>query len=450
MTVELFPYQREGAQFLASKHRAGLFDGMGLGKTAQAIAAMDLLGVKRAIVVCPAAVREVWKGEFAKFGQIKRRVVKGLDIHSIQYWLKGKCDVLLLSYEMAVTYASRLQDDIFDVLILDESHYTKSSTALRTRVLLGTNANAENGIGRWAVHVWFLTGTPMSNSPVDLWPYLRFTKSCPLTKRQFLERYFTAHSGGFSTRYDTKREMLSELRTAVKSSSIRRLPENVGLQLPPIWLTNQLVDGNTEDIKKLLREHPGLANEIVKAVEMGGLSFLEAQHIGTLRRLVGEAKAPAFAEMLLEELNNGLEKCVVFGIHLKAMQTVRDKLTAAGIKSVVVNGGVPEEQRAIAVRAFQSDPEVRVFLGNIRAAGTGLTLTAAHDITLMEADWSPAANAQALKRVHRIGQGSAVRARFITLANSIDEYVNEVVKRKTGAIAQVEGVDYSDDRMLNI
>lgn len=450
MTTILFPYQEEGAEYLASRERAGLFDEPGLGKTGQAIAALDILQARRVIVVCPAAVREVWRREFIKFARMPRKVVKGTDIHAINYWCKGKSDVLILSYEGAVAYSSRLQDDIFDVLILDESHYVKSSVAMRTRQILGTNCNGESGIGRWAAHVWFLTGTPMSNSPVDLWPFLRFSKASPATKRQFLDRYFTVKNGGFSSQYDLRKDMIPELRLAVKSASLRRMHKDVGLQLPPIWLTSQLVDGNTDEIKALLKQYPGLDAAIKKALEIGGLDFIEAAHIGTLRRLIGEAKAPVFAKMLMEELNNGLEKIVVFGIHIKAMAIVEKYLADHGVRSVVLNGATSETQRAYAVHAFENDPTVRVFLGNIRAAGTGITLVAAHDIVLMEADWSPAANAQALKRVHRIGQNNSVHARFITLSGSIDEYVNDVVRRKTGEIARVEGVDTTKGQLLNI
>lgn len=90
-----------------------------------------------------------------------------------------------------------------------------------------------------------------------------------------------------------------------------------------------------------------------------------------------------------------------------------------------------------AVRAFQDDPDCRVFIANIRAGGTGLTLTAGASIDMFESDWAPANNAQALMRVHRIGQTRNVQARFITLAESIDVIVNDVVERKTRNIAQV-------------
>ncbi len=441
MTLELLPYQREGAAFLARKDRAGLFDDMGLGKSAQAIAAMDQVGARRIIVVCPAAVREVWKGEFAKFARIPRRIIKGRDIQDLNTWLRGKADVLLLSYEMAVKWAPRLSCDLIDVLVYDESHYLKSPSALRTITLLGDKCDGRTGLGKWVVRTWFLTGTPNPNDAADCWSMLRYCGATPLSRDTFCNRYYRSKMSSFSESHSPRKEMLPELKQALASFSLRRTKAEANIQLPPIWLTTTTVDGDTDEIRALLREHPGMEKAVIDAVEKGGLSFLDAQHVATLRRLVGEAKAPAFTDLLLEELQNDgpQAKRVVFGIHRRALDLIYDRLEQRGIKSVRFDGSVSERDRADAVAAFQGDPATSIFLGNIRAAGTGLTLTAAADVIMFESDWSPAANVQAIMRVHRIGQTRSVNARFITLANSIDEHVSAVVARKTAAIAEIHG-----------
>lgn len=439
MPLELFPYQEDGSKFLASKDRAGLFDAMGIGKSAQAIRALDLVGAKRIVIVCPAAVREVWKGEFAKFGRIPRRIIKGKDIQDLNTWLRGKSDVLLLSYEMATKWAHRMGGDIIDAVILDEAHYVKGPDALRTISLLGPGCEGKIGLCSWGARVWFLTGTPNPNDAADVWSMMRFCKATRLSRDTFCNRYYKSRVSSFSASHTPKKEMLPELKQALSSFSLRRTKAEAGLQLPPIWLTTTTVDGDTEEIRKLLREHPGMEKAVVDAVEKGGLSFLDAQHIATLRRLVGEAKAPAFVELLKEELHNGLEKVVVFGIHTRALDHIENALRDHGIESVRIDGRTADKTRGHNVELFQGSARYRVFIGNIRAAGTGLTLTAAADIVMFESDWAPAANAQAIMRCHRIGQTRSVSARFITLANSIDEHVSAVVARKTAAIAQVQG-----------
>lgn len=436
MPLELFPYQEVGAAFLVGKDRGALFDDMGIGKSAQAIRAMDDAGLRRGLIVCPAAVRETWAGEIKKFARQPRKVIKGRDIQDLNLWLRHKADVLLLSYEMASTWAKRMEGDLFDFLIFDEAHYLKTRSAARTIALLGADCDGKHGLARWATHVWFLTGTPNPNDVADCWSVMRFCKATPLTHRIFTDRYFTKRVGTFSTNYVCREAMVPELKQAIASFSLRRTKKDVGLQLPPIWLTTTVVDGDTTEIRELLRQYPNLEQAIQEAIDKGGLSFLDAQHIATLRRLVGEAKAPAFVKLLLEELRDGLEKVVVFGIHRRALDIIAQGLQGAHISAVRIDGSTSERGRTTAIQRFQGEG-ARVLLGNIRAAGTGLTLTAAADVIMFESDWTPAGNAQALMRVHRIGQNKAVHARFITLANSIDEQVAETVARKTASLIKL-------------
>lgn len=437
MPLELFSYQKTGADYLAKRFRCGLFDDLGVGKTAQTIGALDRVGAMRVIIVCPAAVREVWRGEFRKFAAVQRRVLKAADINDLSLFLRGKADVMICSYDMAVKWAPRLAGDLYDAIVFDEAHYLKTPTTIRATALLGASCDGKSGLGKWGAHVWFLTGTPIPNSPIDIWPWMRFVGATPLKLETFANRYFNVRQRSFNAQYDTRAERLEELRQAMAPFFLRRTKEEAGLELPPIWLTTQQVDGDTAEIRALLAQHPGMEKAVLDAIEKGGLSFLDAQHIATLRRLVGEAKAPAFARLLIEELHNGLEKVVVFGIHTRALDILEGALRDAGVDCVRVDGQTAERDRVHAVELFQGGERCRVFLGNIRAAGTGLTLTSAADVIMFESDWSPAANAQAIMRIHRVGQKQDCRARFIVLANSIDEVVEQTVARKTAAIAKI-------------
>lgn len=439
MTLDLLPYQVDGAAFLASRERACLFDDMGVGKTAQAIAALDRVGATKVLVICPAAVREVWCGEFRKFARRPYRVLKGRDIQDLNLWLRNKVHVLVLSYEMAAAWGKRIEDarDILDVIVFDEAHYLKNKDSQRTLKMLGQECDGAHGLARWGARVWFLTGTPNPNDAADIWSMLRFCRATPLNRRIFRDRYYTQRLGVHSAQHAPRAEMVDELKLVIKSCSLRRTKGSVGLQLPPIWLTNITVDGDTREIVDLLRQHPGLDQAILDAIERGGLSFIDAQHVATLRRLVGEAKAPAYLEMLKEEFDDGRGKTVIFGIHVAAIRRIADGLSKHGVRVVEFVGASSEAQRIEAVRAFQDDPDCRAFVANIKAGGTGITLTAGADVDMFESAWAPADNAQALMRVHRIGQTRNVQARFITLANSIDVVVNETVERKTRNIAQL-------------
>lgn len=431
MPLDLLPYQDDGADFLAGKSRAGLFDEMGVGKSAQAIRALDRIGAQRVVIVSPAAVREVWVGEFRKFAQRPRKILKGRDIQDLNLWLRHKADVLILSYEKATTWSERIAGDLFDALIFDEAHYLKSKQSRRTIAMLGAECDGKHGLAKWAARVWFLTGTPNPNDAADVWAMMRFCGATRLSQRIFRDRYYNARVGMHSASHTPRADMAPELKQAIRSFSLRRTKHDAGLQLPPIWLTTVTVDGDTTEVLDLLRQYPGLETAILEAIEAGGLSFLDAQHVATLRRLVGEAKAPAYVEMLKGEFDSGLDKLVIFGIHQKALLSIKAGLEAHGIRCVGGPGGVDARD----VVAFQTDPAVQAFLVNIKAGGTGQTLTAAASIDMFESSWAPADNAQALMRVHRIGQTRNVQARFITLAKSIDGVVGETVARKTANIA---------------
>jgi SWI/SNF-related matrix-associated actin-dependent regulator 1 of chromatin subfamily A len=439
MPIDVFPYQAEAAAIMASRDRFGLFDEMGVGKTATTIRALDIAKAMRIIIVCPAMLRENWRGEFAKFSTVTRRICKAKDIHDLVAWQKGRFDVLICSYEMLAKWSYRICEmgEIFDAIVADEYHYCKSSTARRTVALLGDECDG-SGLIAYALHWWPLTGTPMANDPVDIYTFLRSVGVMPLDLAAFKRRYFNVRPRTYSTSQTPIESMVPELKTLIYNNAIRRTKDDVGLQLPPIFLTSFLIDGDTQAIRDLIASHPGLDLQIVRAVQQGGLSGLDAEFIATLRRLIGEAKAIPYGHQLVDEIKAGAGKRVVFGIHRSALTSVRDMLARNGVYAVLVNGDTPENQRQAAVKAFQEDERCRVFIGNIKAAGTGLTLTASSDIDILESDWSPAGNAQAIMRVHRIGQTRNVSARFPTLANSIDVVVNRVVAEKTASIAMLD------------
>lgn len=441
MPLETFPYQEEGADFIAQRARCGLHDEMGVGKTAQVIRAANKIGAKRGLVICPAGLRENWIGEFRKFSHVEYRVTRGHSVHDFLAWQRGRFHILVTSYELATKWAASIYAaaDFMDFVAMDEAHYLKNTETARTKAILGPKADGDSSAIAWADHVWHVTGTPMANDPLDCFTFLRMCQATDLNREAFVRRYFYSHRSMYGARQEIRPEMLAELQYVISNNQIRRTKKDVGLQLPPIFLTTTLVDGDTEPVRIMLQQYPGLEDAIVRAVEQGGLSFLDAQHVSTLRRLVGEAKAVPYAHMLLDELGVSDDKRVVYGYHREALRTLRDFLVRKGIHAVLVEGGMTDNARDHYVRQFQSDPSCRVFIGNIRAAGTGLTLTASCEIDMFESDWTPAGNAQAIMRVHRIGQTRTVRARFITLAKSLDEIVNKIVAAKTRAIADIEG-----------
>ena len=440
--LPVFPYQETGGDWMAHRARCGLLDVPGLGKTAQTIRAVDLRRLTRGVVICPAHLRENWLGEFRKFSYFERRIVKGQSLHDFVAWSRGVFDIIVVSYELATKWAPHFHEhgEPLEFLAMDEAHYLANLGTQRTTAILGLDGDGAGGLAQLAMQSWWITGTLMTNDPANCYTFLRFCNAHRLTYGAFVKRFFFSRNSVWGQRNKPKPERLPELQQLIVNNSIRRTFDDVGIELPPIYLTTTLVDGDNEAVRLLLAQHPGLDRAIISAVDSGGLSFLDSQHVATLRRLIAEAKAVPYAEMLLGELHSDPDrKMVVMGISRGALQTVHGVLLRHRIGAVIVQGGVSESQRIEAIGAFQNDAGCRVFVGNIKAAGTGLTLTAAAHIDVLEPDWTPAGNDQAIKRIRRLGQTRTQHARFITLARSFDEVVNRIIIDKTKAIAMVEG-----------
>lgn len=439
--LNLFPYQEHAADIMATRDRYGLHDEMGIGKTATTIGAINRICGQRGIVVCPAMLRENWIKEFRKFSTYDLRLCKGQNIHDFVAWSRGRFDVLITSYELATKWRRDFakQGEILDFLAFDEAHYMKNTKANRTVELLGYEADGTNSLVEWAEHSWHITGTPMANDPLDIYSFLRFAKAFGLTEAEFIKTFYDRRAGTYGARHFVKPEMVPVLQELIYNNAIRRTHKDVGLDLPPIWMKETLLDGDTKEITDLILQYPGLDRVIIDAIEAGGLSKLDVEYIAMLRRLIGKAKAIPYTALLKWELEQGCGKRVVYGIHTEALLYIYNHLNKAGYEAVIAYGGTPERERQEAVVRFMEDPNVKVFIGNIKVAGVGLTLTESSEIDMFESDWSPAGNAQAIKRVHRYGQRQDVHARFITLANTIDVGVNKVVAEKTASIAMIEG-----------
>ncbi len=450
MTEKLEQYQIEGAAFLAANYRASIFDEPGLGKTAQAIRARELVKAERSIVICPAGVRQVWPYQIRLWGRDNARVVKADTVFDLVAWQRGRVDVLVMSYEQAVNWSADIASDFFDALIIDESHYLKNPEAKRTKAIVGEKGDGVGGIAGFASHVWCLTGTPIKNDPADLWVPLRLAGQTKLGFTAFQKRFFTQRVGTFSVSNSVRKEALPELQAMLRGMSLMRTFDDVGSSLPPIRLDVLPVDGDSRPVVEYLKQYPGLSERITQSIETEGrLAFDDGTHIATLRALIAEAKAPGYARLVTEELKSGtIDKLVIMAHHRRAIQLVAEHLNHHGIRAETIVGGTSERQREQTVRSFQDDPKgVRVIIGNITAAGTGLTMTAACRLDMLESSWTPADNVQAVRRIRRKGQARPTLARFVMLNNSFDDSVAKIVTRKANTIVSITTKDNLHEAM---
>lgn len=422
----LFEYQKTGAQFLADNPAAFLADEQGLGKTIQVIAASDMLGLKKVVVLCPAIAKINWKREFEKWGEIER-------------------DVRVFSYDKMVA-SKEVRNEIArfepDVLVLDEAHYLKNRQAKRTKYCYGQHCRGDGLVGR-CDRVWLLSGTPIPNDVSDFWTHLKAIWQYPLNFIDFTNYFCRTWNGQFGLKVlGNKAERMGEFKTVLKSIMLRRKSESVLKELPPLWWQDSLIEvQGWDDMKHIEDQAEKEAVELIlqSAVTQddSAVPFEKiAPHMASIRRLTALAKAKPIADTLSQELKDkAYDKVVVFAYHKAALQTLQEEL--AEFNPAFVVGGMFASDRQEEIDRFQNDPECRVFIGQITACSTAITLTAANQVVFAEMDWVPAVNAQASKRCHRIGQSKPVVVRSFALANSVDEIVARTLGRKARMISEV-------------
>lgn len=426
--MNLFPYQTEGAAFLASRRRAMLLDEQGLGKTAQAIEACNLVDADPVLVICPASLRTNWLREFQKFGQGQRVVSESYD---------------------RVARDPAKYDGPWGAVILDEAHYLKSPNAKRTRSVYGDKELP--GLLMLSGHTWALTGTPAPNNAVEMYTHMAalFPESLAMvrdkTRRydrfRFTQRYCVTAPGEWGEKIVGGKNH-EDLKARLAPHVLRRVKKEVLPDLPAITYSELPIDAPS--VARSLKDVPGEEMAMLRdALKDGDAAALEgmATEMASLRRLIAVAKIPLMVEWAKDFLEQTDRKLVIFGHHVEPLEELRQQLRdRTGGKSqtpVVVTGSSRPANRQKSVDKFQEDPDTRVFLGQIQAAGTGITLTAASDLVFLEQSWVPAENAQAAMRIHRIGQTRGCMVRYMSLAGSIDEAVQRVLARKTADISKL-------------
>lgn len=436
--MSLFPYQTEGVQFLRSRKRAYLADDMGLGKTVQAIKACDTIMAQTVLVVCPATLKQNWALEFEKWGIWPRRIV----VVDVKQHIIPMADVVVINYEMMLNDAkfNQLMMRKYDVIIFDEAHRLKNHKADRTRRALGPKFDGVSGLGGQGEHVMFLSGTPCPNNASELFTVLRFMAGIPNFYYNFLHQYCVVRQTSFGMKIVGQRNV-DRLKELIKPHMLRRKAEDVLKDLPPISYHNLALQ--PVDVAKMAEDKiawqklsdrfgEGLStmsdDDLLKELQKPG-------DISILRQLIGVAKAGAVAKLVSQEFEDGLEKILIFAWHTSVIDTLREALDKYGV--LTIDGRTPISERQEIVRQFQTNPNKRVFIGNITAAGEGLTLTAANQVLFAEYSWVPKDNAQAAKRAHRIGQTKPVFARFCSFPGTIDDVITKAVARKTAMINQL-------------
>ncbi|MGH2879934.1 MAG: DEAD/DEAH box helicase [Solirubrobacteraceae bacterium] len=463
---ELKPFQRAGVKYLLSQRRAFLADEQGLGKTIEALAAIEADGAYPAVIVCPASLKLNWMREIERW--LPHRSARALsgtggagsaassntggekDVAAVAPGegpgsnRKGglaRADITVVNYDILAARERELARPSPRALVLDESHYCKNGAAKRTQAATRLAAAVPvNGL------VLALTGTPVMNRPNELISQLRI-----------IGRLGDFGSGAkFGERFkgaDAHQRLHWHLRARC---FVRRLKSEVLPQLPaktrsvvPIELDNEGEYRLAErDVIAWLRSHPLDLAELDAKVA-AALRAERLVRLGALKKLAARGKLHAALAWIHDFLSSG-ERLVVFASHREIQQAIVERFPHA----LHVLGKDSHKARDASVRRFQETADggtdAQLIVCSLAVAGQGLTLTRASNVAFLELDWTPAKHDQAEDRCHRIGQQDSVNAWYLLAAGTIDETIATLLDRKRAVIGAVtDGHPEEDEAVVD-
>ncbi|GHV24476.1 helicase SNF [Spirochaetia bacterium] len=442
----LRPYQEYGVRWLdyLGEYRMGacLADEMGLGKTIQVISLLRALRAKGekglCLILCPKSVVYNWAAELDKFAS---------DLpYTVHYGAERDFDDISgqQSFRIVLSTYATLRRDVEEFLkidflyvILDESQNIKNLSTQTSSAVLSLKAKRRLA----------MSGTPIENNLSDLYSLCRFLNPGFFgSQKSFADKYLRpiVESGD--------EDALHDLKARIYPFMLRRLKRDVLKDLPEKTEETAYIELDKEQLSLYHQrrlEYQKLIGGIIKKGEFSKSSIFIFKALSELRRLAsvpeaeGEYTGPSakrqyLADMISSLAENG-HKCLVFANFLAGVEMVSQDLASRGIGNLTMTGATGNRQAL--VRSFQSDPDIKAFVMTLKTGGTGINLTAADYIFIMDPWWNSAAEAQAIDRSHRIGQANPVFCFRLIARDTIEERILELQKRKQ----DLAGALLSDD-----
>jgi SWI/SNF-related matrix-associated actin-dependent regulator of chromatin subfamily A-like protein 1 len=427
--TKLYPYQKEGIRTIEKFNgRVLLADDMGLGKTVQALYYLKRNpSLRPAIIICPACLKWVWESQASQHCSLQTKVLSGKKV--IKDGLVKHSGIIILNYDILSDWVEYLISKDPKVIIGDEIQAIKSPKARRSKAFKELCKKAE--------HIIAISGTPLMNRHSELYTVLNilWKKEFP-SFVHFANRYcpprWTPWGANDYRRSTNAKELHKRL---CKLGMIRRLKQDVLKDLPsktriiiPMDIQNrrEYEKAKNDFLNWLSRRDPAKARRASKAEELVKLGYLI--------RLSTELKMKSVFEWIDMFLEGSEGKLGLFMCHRKIVQMLHEKYKKI---SVVLTGDTGEKERKSAVTSFQKDKNVRIFIGNVRAAGVGIDLWAASTMAFVETGFVPADAIQCEDRFHRIGQKENVTCYYLVAKDTIEERLCKILQDKQKVITDV-------------
>jgi SWI/SNF-related matrix-associated actin-dependent regulator 1 of chromatin subfamily A len=429
------PFQKAGIRYALDRDGVLIADEMGLGKTVEAIGVINAdPSIKTGIIVCPKSLKLNWARELEKW--LTRPLTVGIANGSLP-----ETDLIIINYEGLVKFQKEISSKHFDISIVDECHFIKNSKALRSKAVKAIKSRRKIR----------MTGTPIVNRPSELYNIIEDLGGNWGSFMTFAKRYCDAHQTRYGWDFSGSSN-LDELQKRLRETvMVRRLKSEVLTELPR--KIRQIVEIAPEDStqKKAIEAESAYEQQsqdrladLRAAIELSKAESEEAYkaavdrlrdamqvdftEMAKLRHETALAKIPAVIDYVKNALEDNNNKLIIAAHHHDVIDELMTGL--AEYNPVKLTGESKEIDRQAAVDRFQNDPDCRVFIGSITAAGVGITLTASSHVIFAELDWVPGNITQMEDRAHRIGQTDTVLVQHIVLADSLDARMAKMLVEK--------------------
>ena len=398
--------------------------------TSTIIAALETKA-KKILVVCPASLKINWQREFANYTDKSCFVAEGKKFSTEHDIVIVNYDILKNFYDIKNPNDSVIGQINFDLIILDEAHMVSNSQAARTKII--------NSFTKKAKYLWLLTGTPMTNRPINYYNLLNLIES-PVAQNWMA--YAIRYCEGYQFRAGNRKiwnvngaSNLEELRERTSVQILRRLKDEV-LDLPDKIITPIYLKTTSKEYKELMGEY----YEWLDKEEGSSSLTVQFSKLMQVRKLIANEKIKETIEFAQNIIDQD-KKVIIFTNFTETLQIIHNHFVK---QSVYLDGSCNKTQRQYAVDQFQENDKIKIFVGNLKAAGVGLTLTKAEAVIMNDLSFVPAEHAQAEDRAYRYGQKNNVLVYYPLFINTIEGAIYDILNNKKKIIGTVMG-DISSD-----
>lgn len=422
-------HQKEAIQKLVENKKFILADDMGLGKTTSTIIAALETGAKKILIICPATLKINWKREIENYSDRPVYIAEGKNFSTEHDFVIINYDIIKNFHDAKKKDESQINAANFDLVVVDEAHYIKNAQAQRTKLI--------NDIVKKVDRLWLLTGTPMTSRPIDYFNLLSLIDS-PVAKNWMA--YVIRYCSGYQFKVGPRKvwnvmgaSNLEELRDRTAGLTLRRLKENV-LDLPDKIITPIYLRLKSKEYEEVMGEYYDWYDKNPEESKSLTVQFTKLTKV---RQIIANEKIEQTIEIAESAIEQG-KKVIVFCNFTESLNKICEHFGKSAVK---VDGSMDKPQRQLSVDRFQEDDKVRIFVGNIKAAGVGLTLTSAEVVIVNDLSFVPGDMSQAEDRAFRIGQKKNVSVYYPIFENTIEGVIYDIVNEKKRNISTVLGDD---------